>query len=295
MADLGGDRVHVAVTLRPLAKILPSMWQQNVKVGIRMPFDAWVRQQFPEPGAPAPQGFWRIHRHDALVARWAAIVGPDRLTVVVPDEADRSDVFRAFERLLGLVPGTLAGRSDHANRSLTVEEAETVRAFNRAFHDTGLPRPLHARVMRYGAAEYVSRLGPVPGDGPIRLPAWALEPVAGVAPGDGGRDPGLRGARGGRPRVAGARAGRWAGRHAARGGAGDRAGAAGGGGRRRERARAERRRRRAGSGRRAGVDGARRGRHAAGPARPGDARPDGDHAAPPATGRAEWQRGAGGR
>ena len=29
--DLGRDRVQVAVTLRPLSRILPSMWQQNIK------------------------------------------------------------------------------------------------------------------------------------------------------------------------------------------------------------------------------------------------------------------------
>src|SRR5699024_9968549 len=31
--DLGGSRVHVVVTLRPLTKILPAQWQQYVQNG----------------------------------------------------------------------------------------------------------------------------------------------------------------------------------------------------------------------------------------------------------------------
>ena len=105
----------------------------------------------------------------------------DRLTAVVVDDRDHAFVLRAFERLLGLRAGTLELVQDRTNRSLTWNEAEAVRAFNAAFRRAGLDRGLHARVMRYGAAQHLKRLEPGADDVPIRLPAWAAERVEAAA------------------------------------------------------------------------------------------------------------------
>ncbi|MEU9322322.1 hypothetical protein AB0D91_00645 [Streptomyces canus] len=40
--QLGGEHVHVLVTLRPLVKIMPSQWQQYVQNGLRMGYDNWL-------------------------------------------------------------------------------------------------------------------------------------------------------------------------------------------------------------------------------------------------------------
>ena len=40
--DLGGEQVHVVVTLRPLARILPSQWQQYLQNGYCMPYLEWL-------------------------------------------------------------------------------------------------------------------------------------------------------------------------------------------------------------------------------------------------------------
>jgi hypothetical protein len=180
--DLGRDRVHVVTTLRPLARLLPSMWQQNVKAGRRIGFDAWLHRVFPESGGGA-EGFWTLHRHDALIARWAAEVGADRVTAVVVDETDREMLLRTFERLLGVRPGTLRPVPGLANRSITVEEAEAIRAYNIAHRRAGLGKAAHALVMRYGAAQYLGGLDPTPGGHAIHLPAWAIEPVGIAAEG----------------------------------------------------------------------------------------------------------------
>ena len=69
--DLGGEQVHVVVTLRPLARILPSQWQQYLQNGYCMPYLEWLDGILSkQPKTPAP-GFWRRHRHDELVTRWA--------------------------------------------------------------------------------------------------------------------------------------------------------------------------------------------------------------------------------
>ncbi|MBA2700266.1 MAG: hypothetical protein H0U58_01015, partial [Chloroflexi bacterium] len=141
--DLGGVRVHIAITLRPLARILPSQWQQYVQSGMRASYDTWLDEMFNKPNTKLVPTFWQRHRHDRLVARWAEVVGPQNVTVVVLDEGDHAMVLRTFETLLGLSTGILVADEDLENRSMTFAEAEVVRAFNIAFREEGLGTPLH--------------------------------------------------------------------------------------------------------------------------------------------------------
>ena len=172
--DLDAGRIHVVVTLRPLLRIMPSMWQQNVQLGTTTPFEDWLREVFDDPQRP----FWKLERHDQLIDRWAAVVGRDRVTGVVVDDGDHEVVMRAFEGLLGLTPGTLVAERDQANRSLTLAEAEAVRAFNVAFGARRLPRDLHARTMRFGAAQVMKERVPPPDEAGIRTPGWAYPELA---------------------------------------------------------------------------------------------------------------------
>jgi hypothetical protein len=176
VSELDPERVQVVVTLRPLARILPSQWQQWVQNQFVTPFDAWVRSLLEEPARN--EVFWRRHRHDQLIARWAEIVGPERVTVVALDDRDRDMVLRVFEGLTGLAEGTLRGIDDLSNRSMTVPEIESIRAFNIAYRAQKLSMPLYSRVMRFGAAPYMRLRTPEPDEARIELPAWAIEPVA---------------------------------------------------------------------------------------------------------------------
>ena len=102
VADLGGARVHVVVTLRCLTRILPSQWQQYLQNGFHFGYLEWLDGILSDPPRTPTPGFWRRHRHDALVARWAAVAGQENLTVVVVDESDRLMLLRVFESMLGL-------------------------------------------------------------------------------------------------------------------------------------------------------------------------------------------------
>ncbi len=42
--ELGGSRVHVVVTLRPLVKIMPSQWQQYIRNRSTFSYEAWLRR-----------------------------------------------------------------------------------------------------------------------------------------------------------------------------------------------------------------------------------------------------------
>lgn len=172
--DLDPARVHIAVTLRPLGRLMSSQWQQNVQAGAIASFEQWLELLLNKPeGRRNP--FWTLHRHDELIERWASVVGSEKVTIVVADDSDHGVVLRAFERLTGLREGTLVPTPEAANRSLTRPEAEAWRAFNLAYREESLGKALYARVMRFGAAKVLKTRAPAPDEPRIEMPQWALD------------------------------------------------------------------------------------------------------------------------
>ena len=182
VADLGGERVHVVVTLRSLTRILPSQWQQYIQNGFHFRYLDWLEGILSDPPSTPTPGFWLRHRHDELVARWAAVTGPANLTVIVVDEADRLMLLRVFESLLGLAGGFLVPEEGAANRSLTAAEAELVRLLSEEFSRREWPLRHYSRFMRYGVIEQLKTgRRPAPDEPPIVTPPWALDRAAEIS------------------------------------------------------------------------------------------------------------------
>jgi hypothetical protein len=173
--DLGGDRVHVALTLRPVSRILASRWQQNVQEGARYSFDQWLHWVFEQPGEGKGATFWSRQRHDRLAARWASVVGPERLSVVMVDEQNKSAIYQAFEALLSLQTGTLKPQNDTANRSMTAEEIELIRALNERFAEAGITRPLLYKMITRGTALHMMGRTAGPEEPKQVTPSWAIK------------------------------------------------------------------------------------------------------------------------
>lgn len=180
VAELGGSRAHVVVTLRPLARIAASQWQQYVQNGLRLPLDKWLDAIFNKPAHKAPTPtFWQRHRHDELVERWASAVGPENLTVVIADDAEPMMLVHAFEDLLGLPTGILVPEAETTNRSLTYGEAEMLRLLNVEFKQQEWPPAVYARLLRYGSVlQMKAEHKPLPFEPRITLPPWAAERAA---------------------------------------------------------------------------------------------------------------------
>ncbi|MGY4920919.1 hypothetical protein [Streptomyces sp. 900105755] len=175
--QLGGERVHVLVTLRPLARIMPSQWQQYVQNGLRMGYEDWLHHMLRKAPYEKPNpSFWHRHRHDRLVERWSRAVGAGRVTVVVVDDRDRDGLMRTFEALLGLPANLLQPVPDAANRSLTLAETEMLRKLNVEFRGNGLPDELYSKLVRNGAVMHMKNsCSPTAADVKIPTPAWAVE------------------------------------------------------------------------------------------------------------------------
>jgi hypothetical protein len=182
VTEITGGPVHVVITLRPIYKIAPSQWQQFVQNGFGVPYDKWLDGMFRRPPYDQPTpSFWRRHKQDDLVRRWADAVGPENLTVVVADESDPGMLLRTFEAFAGLPEGSLVHTKKAANRSLTFGETELVRRINVEWEKRGWSDEAHARFVRRGAARRM-KIGrwPAPEEPRLPMPKWALERSAEV-------------------------------------------------------------------------------------------------------------------
>jgi hypothetical protein len=177
VGGLGGDQVHVVVTARPLSKILPSAWQQQVRVGSRAGYEDWLQQVLEgHDGMRTHQTFWERHDQAAVLSRWASVIGPERVTLVVLDEHDRGLPYRSFETMLGVPHGTLEELPDQVNRSLTAAEAELIRRINIEVFAGDITWDEYSTWIRRGAAlRMVERRASDPGEPRTQTPRWAME------------------------------------------------------------------------------------------------------------------------
>jgi flagellar motility protein MotE (MotC chaperone) len=176
--ELGPDRVHVAITLRPPAAILPSLWAQNIKDDAQAePFESWVARIYGrDPNRPMPDRFQRAYDQGELVRRWTGLIGPDKVTIIVVDNANPNLLTGAFETLLELPTGTFA-REEGTNRSLTAVEARLFRQLNAALREHNVDWRAFKDLIWRGAINQgpLARRSPPPEEPRVQLPYWASD------------------------------------------------------------------------------------------------------------------------
>jgi hypothetical protein len=145
LADLASvaDEVHVVVTARDLGRVLPSAWQQRVKMGARQPYRRFlgtVRR------GEDDQKFWRYQDVLGILSLWSAGLPPDRVHLVVlpPSGAPRDELWLRTAAVLGVDVSGLDTDAQRPNDSLGLVEAELLRRINaalpRADRSPGLTR-----------------------------------------------------------------------------------------------------------------------------------------------------------
>lgn len=133
-SDLEGNDVEILFTLRPLAKLLPSTYQQYLKYGTVAEYNEWLHSILDKPGeSKINPTFWKRHSHSKVIARWADIFGASKITVLIVNEAEPTFLFDEINRYLGLPPKTLQAQATGSNRSLTMEEIALLLELNRRF------------------------------------------------------------------------------------------------------------------------------------------------------------------
>ncbi len=177
---LGGREAHLVVTVRDIARTIPSAWQQAIKGGRGYRYDAYVDQVVKHEG-PRADGFWAAYDVPTILRRWEALVPPERVHVVTlpPPGADPAVLLERFCSVIGVDAASLAEPAARGNESLGRVQAEVLRRMNRRLSDDAKRREFHGAVVKRGFALGV--LAPQGGDR-IRLPAehatWAAEYAA---------------------------------------------------------------------------------------------------------------------
>ncbi len=181
LRDLDPSRVQVVVTLRPVARLLTSEWQEHVQSGLRVSQEAWLDALLRHPDQKLGRGFWHRQRHDRLIERWAAPIGLDRVTAVVVDETDHDRLYEVFEALTGLRSGTLQPVDTLGNRSLTLAEIRAIEAFADRWEAEGLEMQGFHDLARMRVAAYMKTRRPGSDESRIDTPQWALDQAGEIA------------------------------------------------------------------------------------------------------------------
>lgn len=137
VSELDARRLHAVLVIRPLTSTLPSAWQQGLKLGGRQQLSEWLETILHHIDDPRSQRVWSKHRYDLIARRWANVLGPEKLAVIVANEEDPSFIFSAFGSLLGLHGGTLSAPPKRTNPSLSAFEADTLAELNHIYFERG--------------------------------------------------------------------------------------------------------------------------------------------------------------
>ncbi|MGQ0629852.1 MAG: hypothetical protein ACT4P1_02330 [Sporichthyaceae bacterium] len=177
--DALGPRTHVLITLRGYAALLGSNWQQHVKTGAKISFDAWLRAVLAEQlSTDVGKAYDKRINLTAVVNRWVKVAGADRVTVVIADKRRPSFLTDVLADLLAVPRSVLAaGSSDgfSANRSMSYPEVEMVRALNEVVRSHGRTDwAQYSMLVRTGAtARMLAMRAPAEGEPAVVLPEWA--------------------------------------------------------------------------------------------------------------------------
>jgi hypothetical protein len=162
---LGDREVHVVVTVRDIARTIPSAWQQYVKAGQDVRFDDFVDAIVSGRTDGPAEAFWPDHGVVDVVARWAGLSTPSATHVVVvpPRDSDPDELLERFCAVLGVETDALTREVAAYNESLGLAQVEVLRRLN--VERASLGRQLHGKVYKRGFARGV--LGPQGGRRPV--------------------------------------------------------------------------------------------------------------------------------
>lgn len=149
-----GFDVEVIVTARHWGVVIPSEWQQCVKSRDTVTFDEFVTGI--RDRTPAAALFLARQDLPAMVQRWGARVGTDRVHVVAvpPPSRTEGSLNELFCGLVGLDPALLLEPAATLNQSLSLEQAEMLRRVNLSLGDRLAD---HQDAYKVGVREWLAR------------------------------------------------------------------------------------------------------------------------------------------
>jgi hypothetical protein len=180
VTSFGEAEVHVVVTLRDLGRVVPAVWQEQIKNGKKFTMTEFLKQ-LENPGAHSyGTMFWSAQDTRQLLGRWGKELPSDRMHVVTLPRpgASPDELWLRFGSLfLGddAPPASFDTSRVKANAGLDPAEAEMLRRVNAELGGR-LPKAAHAPLVKdllHEALTASDRSG-----SKVRLPAEAVTMIA---------------------------------------------------------------------------------------------------------------------
>jgi len=172
--------VHVVLTVRDIASLLPAEWQETVKCRGTVPWEQWLADVIGSTSAADRRRrswFWTVHDTLAILQMWSQHIPPDHVHVItMPRQGPAEALWARFASVLGIDSSRIDVPSTPVNCSLGLAEAEFLRRMNQALPNS-MPYWFYTRnIKRILAQNVLSARLPQPR---LALPpgqqAWAAE------------------------------------------------------------------------------------------------------------------------
>ena len=133
LAERAGLRLRVVLTLRGLAHVVPSEWQQFLKHRMTLDYPTFLERLRDDRG-PWARHFWQRQDAAEICRRWSDVVGAGELDVIVtpPRSRDPQGLYRIVGSVVGFDPAVLQWPEKDVNASWGYTEAELYRRVNAA-------------------------------------------------------------------------------------------------------------------------------------------------------------------
>lgn len=179
VASLDDAEVHVVLTVRDMATLLPAEWQESVKHRATRAWDAWLADVIDRESTDPDRRqwwFWRVHDTLEILRAWSAHVPSERVHVITvpPRTAARDLLWQRFADVIGVDPAAADTSRASSNASLGLAEVELVRRINQA-----LPQQMPDWSYMHTVKDFLAQdvLAGRPSAGQLELPAerdgWA--------------------------------------------------------------------------------------------------------------------------
>jgi hypothetical protein len=173
--------VHIVLTVRDMATLLPAEWQETVKHRNARQWEDWLGDVIDRESLDPDRRqwwFWRVHDTMAILGIWSRQLPAERVHVIMtpPRGSDHGLLWQRFASLTGIGPGSVDLTRARPNASLGMAETEFLRRLNQA-----LPGEVPDWFYMWNVKEAVAHraLAARPRGGQLVIPAdrdaWAKE------------------------------------------------------------------------------------------------------------------------
>jgi hypothetical protein len=137
VASFGAAEVHIVISVRDFASLLPAEWQETIKNRNTTTYEAWLTRVIDHESVDPDRRrwwFWKVHDTLEILRIWGRHIPPERIHVItVPPRGSAPTVlWDRYSKVVGIDPKAVDTSAAKSNSSLSVPQIELIRRMNLA-------------------------------------------------------------------------------------------------------------------------------------------------------------------